>query len=275
MRKTSGAIVCPRCERLLDASEPSCPHCGAWQPGLFGFGPMLQRWLGGALDLTAAITVLCGALYVLTLLLDPMAIFQLRGGIFGILSPSGDALFRAGMTGRYIVVAGRWWTLCTAIFLHGGLLHIFFNMMVMRMYLPNVSQLFGPVRAFLIFMVAGVLGFVLSITFGGHNSVGASGAIFGLLGALISYGRRTGQTHITGQLWGSAIMMFFMGFMMSGVDNWAHAGGFAGGYLCANFMPTAGRREQLGELLLAGFFSIATLAGFLLSMIGFTPGVPR
>ncbi|MBI5168790.1 MAG: rhomboid family intramembrane serine protease [Candidatus Eisenbacteria bacterium] len=275
MRQRTGAIVCPRCERLIGASEERCPHCGAWQPGMFGFGPALSRWLGGSLDLANAITVTCVALYLLSLALDPGAILSFSGGIFGILSPSGDALFKLGMTGPYAVFGGRPWTLCTAIFLHGGALHILFNMAVMRMYLPNVEHLFGPVRAFLIFMVAGILGFVVSVVFGGHNSVGASGAIFGLLGALISYGRRTGQSHITNQLWGSAIMMFLMGFMMSGVDNFAHAGGFAGGFVCANFMPTAGRREQAGELAVAGLLSVITLVGFVLSLFGFSFGGMR
>lgn len=272
MRQRTGAIVCPRCERLIAANEKRCPNCGTWQPGMFGFGPALNRWLGGKLDITNTITMACVALYVLSLALDPMAIFNFSGGIFGILSPSGDALFSLGMTGRYAVYGGRFWTLCTAIFLHGGVLHILFNMAVMRMYLPNVEHLFGPVRAFLIFMIAGILGFVASVFLGGHNSVGASGAIFGLLGALISYGRRTGQSHITNQLWGSAIMMFVMGFLMSGVDNFAHAGGFLGGFVCANFMPTAGRREQPGELIAAGLLSVITIAGFVLSLVGWSPG---
>jgi len=274
MRQKTGAIVCPRCERLIGASEPRCPFCGAVQPGLFGFGPALYRWLGGGLDLTNTITLTCVALYVLSLALDPMALLHPQG-LFGILAPSGEALFKLGMTGRFSLYAGRWWTLCTAVFLHGGILHILFNMVIMRQYLPNVVHLFGTVRAFLIYMIAGVAGFALSVTFGGHNSVGASGAIFGLLGALIAYGRRTGQSHITNQLWGSAIMMFLMGFMMSGVDNWAHAGGFAGGFLCANFMPTVGRREQMPELLAAGALTLITVAGFVLSLIGFAPGLMR
>ncbi|MFN8587455.1 MAG: rhomboid family intramembrane serine protease [Candidatus Eisenbacteria bacterium] len=276
MRQRTGAIVCPRCERLIAANEKRCPNCGTWQPGMFGYGPALSRWLGGSLDITNAITLTCVALYVLSLALDPMAIFQFRGGIFGILSPSGEALFKLGMTGGYQLVTGQWWTLCTAIFLHGGVLHILFNMAVMRQYLPNVEHLFGPVRAYTIFMIAGIAGFALSagtgLFFGVHNTVGASGAIFGLLGALISYGRRTHQSFVTNQLWGSAIMMFVMGFLMSGVDNWAHAGGFAGGYLCAQFMPTAGRREQAGELVLAGVLTLVTVAGFVLSLFGFAPG---
>lgn len=274
MRKTTGAIVCPKCERLVSASEPRCPFCGAWRPGMFGFGPVLQRWLGGAFDLSQAITIVCAALYLLSLALDPAALLRFNG-LFGFLAPSGEALFRLGMTGRIATGLGQWWTLCTAIFLHGSLLHIIFNMAIMRQYLPNVAYLFGNVRAFLIFMVGGILGFVLSQLFGGANTVGASGAIFGLLGALISYGRRTGQSHVTGQLWTSAIMMFAMGFMMSGVNVWAHAGGFAGGYLAAEVLPFSGRRERPAELAVAAGLTLVTLAGFLLSLVGYAPAMPH
>ena len=158
------------------------------------------------------------------------------------------------------------------MFLHGSLLHILFNMVIMRRYLPMVADLFGNVRAFVIFMAAGIAGYVLSNALGGHNTIGASGAIFGLLGALISYGRRTGQSQVTGQLWMSALMMFVMSFLMGGhVNNWAHAGGFGGGFLAAQLMPTTHRREGPGLLLLAGALAFVTVAGFVLSFLGFAP----
>jgi rhomboid protease GluP len=275
MRRATGAVVCPNCERLVSAQEQRCPYCGAWQPGMFGFGPALRKMFGGQLDLSNVITVTCGVLYVLSLALDPRAIFQVSG-IFDILSPSGQALFRLGMTGGVQLAAGQWWTLCTACFLHGSILHILFNMVIMRRYLPMVADLFGNLRAFVIFMVAGIAGFVLSGFLGGHNTIGASGAIFGLLGALISYGRRTGQSYVTGQLWTSAILMFVMSFMMGGqVNNWAHAGGFAGGFLAAQLMPTTHRGEGPGLMALAGSLALLTLAGFVLSFIGFAPALLR
>jgi rhomboid protease GluP len=238
---------------------------------MFGYGPALQRLLGGQLDLNNIITVVCAAMYLLSLALDPAALLHF-GGIFDILSPSGEALFRLGMTGGFQLAAGQWWTLCTACFLHGSILHILFNMVIMRRYLPMVADLFGNVRAFVIFMAAGIAGYVLSAILGGHNTIGASGAIFGLMGALISYGRRTGQSQVTGQLWMSAILMFVMSFMMGGaVNNWAHAGGFVGGYLAAQVMPTTHRGEGPGMLALAGGLALVTVAGFVLSFIGFAP----
>lgn len=267
--------MCPNCERLVSVNEAKCPFCGAWRPGMFGYGPALSRLLGGKLDLSNAITVFCVALFLLSLAIDPMAILHM-GGIFDLLSPSGEALDRLGMTGGFAMARGQWWTVATAVFLHGGLIHILFNMVIMRRYLPMLTDLYGNVRAFLIFMAGGILGFVLSNLVTSHNTIGASGAIFGLLGALISYGRRTGQSYVTQQLWISAIMMFaFSFFMSSGVNNWAHAGGFVGGFLAAELMPTTHRRESVAEMALAGLLSLATVAGVVLSFIGFAPALYR
>jgi len=273
MRKTSGSLICPGCGRLVSVNEERCPYCGAWRPGMFGYGPALQRFLGGQLDLTNAITGFCVVLYVISLALDPAALLHM-GGIFDLLSPSGRVLLHMGMTGRVPLALGQWWTLCTAVFLHGSLLHLLFNMFIMRRYLQMVTDLFGAARSFLIFMAAGIFGFVVSNLVSGNYTIGASGSIFGLLGALISYGRRTGQHTVTNQLWTSAIAMFVMSFFMgANVNNWAHAGGFVGGFVAAELMPTTLRRENMGELLLVGGLALVTLAGFALSLFGVTPAV--
>jgi len=262
--------VCPNCGRLVGVSAPKCPNCGAWQPGLFGYGPALHRAFGGQLDLGNGITVACCILYALSLALDPAAAFRMRG-IFDLLSPSGQALFQLGMTGGLAWSAGQWWTLCTAVFLHGSLLHIVFNMLIMRQYMPNVVDLFGVPRAFLIYMAGGVGGFLISNVVTHHPTIGASGAIFGLLGALIAYGRRTGQSYITQQLGMSALFMFLMGFMMNSTNNWAHAGGFAAGYGSSLMLRTIDRREGPGLILLAAGVALVTLAGFALSYFGYAP----
>jgi len=237
---------------------------------MFGFAPAIQRALGGSFDLSNVITLWCVALYVLALALDPAAILRMRG-LFDLLSPSGGALFRLGMTGGLAWVAGQLWTLCTATFLHGSILHILFNMLIMRQFLPNVVHLWGVPRAFVVFMAGGVGGFLLSNVVTGHPTVGASGAIFGLLGALISYGRRTHQTAVTQQLWLSALFMFLMGFTMGSVNNWAHGGGFAAGFVAAELMPATSRREGPGVLVLAAVLALVSVVGVVLSFIGFAP----
>ena len=264
MRKRSGAVVCPNCGKLVDVNEPVCPYCGHAAPGMFGYGPALRRFLGN-LDLSAAVIGGSVVLYVLSLLIDPRAIFRMAG-MFDFLAPSSGALAVLGMTGGFAVAQGRWWTLLTAIFLHGSVLHLLFNMVITRQYLPNVVELFGTARAWVIFVAAGVVGFLLSNLAVGVPTIGASGAIFGLLAALIVYGRRTGQHAVTQQLWISAAMMFAFGFLMPSVNNWAHAGGFAGGFVAAEALSFAGRRESRWLLLLAWGSAVAVVGAFALQL---------
>ncbi len=260
-------MICPQCGKLIGIAEEKCPFCGAWQPGLYGYAPKLQRLFGTRLDLIPLVVSACVALYVASLALDPRAILQVRG-LFDILSPSMRALYQLGMTGGVAWQQGWWWTLLTAIYLHGSLLHIFFNVMWIRNLGPAVADYYGPARGFVIFSVAGALGFLVSNLASGTPSVGASGSIFGLLAALIVYGRRAGGSAITAQLWQWAILMFVMGFLMPSVNNWAHAGGFAGGWAAATVMRFSHeKRESPLVQILALALLVLTAAGFLLSFL--------
>ncbi len=260
MRKRTGAVVCPGCGRLVDVSERMCPYCGRPAPGMFGFGPVLQRFTGG-FDLSVVVIGVCIALYVLTLILDPRGLFRMAG-MFDILAPTTAALAALGMTGGFAMARGQWWTLITAVFLHGSLLHLLFNMAITRQYLPNVVDLYGAARAWVIFLVAGVSGFALSNVAAGVPTIGASGSIFGLLAALIVYGRRTRQHAVAQQLWMSAGVMFLFGFIMPSVNNWAHAGGFAGGFIAAEALSFSGRRASPVLLTVAWGTALITAAAF-------------
>lgn len=265
MRKRSGAVVCPNCEKLVDVSEPTCPFCGYTAPGMFGYGPAIQKFFR-KLDLSIVVIGACVVLYVLALVLDPRAIFRMAG-MFDILAPTSGALAVLGMTGGFAMAQGRWWTLLTAIFLHGSLLHLLFNMVITRQYLPHVIDLYGGARAWVIFLAGGVIGFGLSNLAMGVPTIGASGAIFGLLAALIVYGRRTRQTAVTQQLWMSAAVMFAFGFFMPSVNNWAHAGGFAGGFVAAEALSFSGRRESRWLLVVAWGTAALVVAAFILQLV--------
>jgi rhomboid protease GluP len=270
MRQTQGSMICPKCGRLIGVTQESCPYCGAWRPGMFGYAPVLQRWFGTKFDIVPLIVSACVVLYIVALVLQPDAIFQMRG-LFSFLSPGTRALYQLGMTGGVAWSQGWWWTLLTAIYLHGGLLHIFFNVMWIRNLGPSVAEVYGPARAFVIFSVAGALGFLASNLISGAPSIGASGSIFGLLAALIVYGRQRGSSVLTNQLWQWAIVMFAMGFFMSGVNNWAHAGGFAGGWLSAQAMRFSDdHRESPGVQVLALGLLALTAVGFVLSFLRVT-----
>ncbi|MDA0746382.1 MAG: rhomboid family intramembrane serine protease [bacterium] len=253
--------------------KKTCPHCGAYRPGLWGLGPALSRAFGRKIDILTLIPTTCIALFVLSLLLDLGEALNVSGGLFGMLSPSGPALYALGMTGGYASLQGQWWTIFTAIYLHGGLLHILFNVLWIRQLGPEVGDLYGPVRYFIIFTVGGVLGFVLSNALSGAPTVGASGSIFGLLAALIVYGRQRGGsagTMMTRQIWQWAILLFVFGFFMSGVNNFAHGGGFIGGWISSRLLVSgAGRGESRALILLTLALLAVTALGFGLSFYSY------
>ena len=269
MRQTEGSMICPRCGKLIGVNEERCPFCGAWRPGMFGYMPMFRRGFA-QLDFTRIIIASCATLYLISLLLQPSAIFN-SNGIFNLLSPSGRALYQLGMTGGASWHLHYWWTLLTAIYLHGSLMHIFFNMMVVWNVAPAVANIYGPARSFVIWTVAGAAGFLVSNLITGSPSVGASGSVFGLFAALIVYGRRVHHSVLTAQIWQWVILNFVIGFFISNVNVVAHAGGFAGGWLASMAVHLdSEKRESLAVQGLAGAMVLGTLAGFVLSFLKVT-----
>lgn len=260
------SILCPRCHKLVSADAETCLHCGQRKPGLWGATAAMRR-LGLQLNFPHLITVFCGILYLLALALDPAAIFQMQG-LMQILSPSIQASFKLGVTGTLPIFGYKfWWTPITAIYLHGSLLHIFFNMMWVRQLGPVVEDLFGPFRLFAIFTIAGITGFIASTLAGHELTLGASGSIFGLLAAAIAYGRRVGAQLFTRQFLQWAGLLFIMGFVMPGVDNWAHGGGFIGGYAAAYVFSRSSEREGLGAYLAGGLCLLATVGAFFMQFM--------
>ncbi len=230
----------------------------------FGFVPIV---IGGS-----------SILYLLTLMASGNAIFQMNG-LFSILSPSVPALFLFGASGAIPVFRfGRWWTVLSAGWLHGGLLHIVFNMMWVRQLGPATAEVIGPARTVIIYTVAGVSGFVLSSAAGAYLgflpipllrgagfTVGASAPIFGLLGALVHYGK-TGSSLVKQQALSYAVTLFVFGLIMPGVDNYAHAGGFLGGYATSAFLNPM-TRERGDHLLVAIACLVLTFLAIVFSIL--------
>jgi rhomboid protease GluP len=264
-RKTSGAILCPSCGRLTNADAAECLVCGRRNPGMWGFAGPLRQLFRSRWSFTDAVTVTCIAMYIATLLVDPVGALRPRG-LFNIFAPSNQALLTLGATGALPVQFGRWWTLLTAIYLHGGLLHILFNVLWIRQLGPAVEELFGPARLVIIFSVAGVVGFAASNFVGIPFTVGASGSIFGLLGAMVAYGRRRGGAFggmVLRQYGQWALVLFLFGFFMAGVNNVAHAGGFVGGLATGLGLTPAERRAE------TGFEHIVAAAAIVLTVVAF------
>ena len=241
-RQTEGSVICTSCGVLVGVNDDTCYNCGRRNPGLWGYGPALRR-LGN--DLGFVPIVMGGAitLYALSLLLS-------RNDIQGMLSPSFRILLLLGASGAVPVFElGHWWTLLTAGWLHANVLHVLFNVLWIRQLAPAVADLYGAGRMVIIYTASGVAGFALSsvtglffagipIIGGAGFSVGASASIFGLLGALVYYGRRTGSSHASQAGLQNALLLGIFGLIFPGVDNWAHVGGFVFGLLASIvFLP--------------------------------------
>ncbi|MCC6162637.1 MAG: rhomboid family intramembrane serine protease [Acidobacteria bacterium] len=282
-RQKQGAVVCTSCGTLVGVNDPTCLNCGRRNPGLWGYAPVLRR-LGQDLGFVQFITVSCGVLYVLTLLMSSGGLGG--GGMFSLLAPDLPSLFLFGASGAAPVFGyGRWWTVLSAGWLHGGLLHVVFNMMWVRQLGPATADIYGPGRTVILYTIAGVCGFVASsvaglwLTWfplpmlrGAQFTVGASAAIFGLLGALVYYGRRGGSSAVGSQALGYALMLGIFGFIMPGVDNFAHAGGFVGGYLAGLIMDPL-RPERIDHLLVGLICLVLSMMAIVASVLVGLPTV--
>ena len=130
---------------------------------------------------------------------------------------------------------GQYYRLLTGIFLHGGILHLLFNCYALYVIGSQVENFLGRIKFAIIYLVAGISGALFSVIFGGNfASIGASGAIFGLMGALVYFGyhyRVYLGTVIKSQIIPLIVLNLLLGFCMPGIDNFAHIGGLIGGTL--------------------------------------------
>ena len=130
---------------------------------------------------------------------------------------------------------GQYYRLLTGIFLHGGILHLLFNCYALYVIGAQVENFLGRIKFIIIYLVSGITGALFSVIFGGNfASIGASGAIFGLLGALVYFGyhyRVYLGTVIKSQIIPLIVLNLLLGFCVSGIDNFAHVGGLIGGIL--------------------------------------------
>lgn len=226
------AILCPNCRRLINPDEPHCPFCGIPSPGSRRWAASRLFNLSDPMQVIRLITYACATLFVISLLSNTRWA-SLSFDPFSLLAPDNRALVLLGATGRGpIDQYGRWWTVFTATYLHGGILHILFNMMALRQIGPLIIQEFGPSRMFLIYTLGGALGYVASYLAGTWLTLGASSAICSLIGAALYYGKSRGGHFgqmVYREVSGWVIGLFVFGLLMPGIDNWAHGGGIVGG----------------------------------------------
>lgn len=170
------------------------------------------------------------------------------------LSREGAGILEALALVKPLVAAGELWRLFTVTLVHGGLLHLFFNMYALWLAGPLVERLYGRPLFAAFYVVLALAGSLATYAFGpGTAAVGASGAIFGLFGLLLAVSRthnpvldRQGRMFL-GQIGGLIMINLVIGFVIPNIDNLAHLGGLAAG-LWLGFLIPPGRVPTLGSM---------------------------
>lgn len=271
-RQRSGSVLCPSCGKLVGVNDDVCLSCGRRRPGMWGL-TSLVRGLGKDLGFVQAVIVGNAFLYVAMLIVSHLNLQEMGGNPLTFGAPSQEAMLRFGAAGFIPVFAlHRWWTLLSAGWLHGGLLHIGFNLYWIRFLAPETAELYGPSRTVIIYSISSVTGFLASSLLSAPITLGASAPILGLLGALVLYGRRMGSSVVGRMAWTYAISMIAFGFLMPGVDNLAHLGGFAGGFLAGALLDP--RKPETGNHTVAALLCLGlTAASIVASLVVQIPGL--
>lgn len=250
------SILCPNCRKLISKDEPTCPYCGIATPGSWWKNNFWTKGFHNPQQLIKNIIYLNAGLYIISLLLNPRA-STLAVNPFQFLSPDYRIVRLLGATGTFPIDQWhRWWSLISANYLHGSLLHILFNMLALRQIGPLTIQEYGIYRMLIIYTLGGVIGFLVSYLAGVRFTIGASAAVCALIGSILYYGKSRGGVYgqaLYSQIGGWAVGIFIFGLLIPGINNWGHGGGMAGGALLGLILGYhEKKRENVTHKLLAG-----------------------
>jgi rhomboid protease GluP len=244
--------ICTHCGREFQASSDSealCPQCSAE----YLTGKPVEAAPGRLRQLLESPTIVLIALNTLVYLM-----MGLEGRRF--LTFDSELLLNWGANSGALTSGGQWWRLVTSTFEHGGLLHIALNMWCLYNLGWLAELLFGRARFTLLYLMCGIGGSLGSICWHANGvSVGASGAIFGVAGALIPamllHSNPQLRTLLKGQLTSIALFVFYnlaFGAAASGIDNAAHIGGLLTGLVLGVLFPTGpDRHARRGQMRVA------------------------
>ena len=257
------SILCPNCRKLISTSESNCPYCGTAKPAVWYKNNAWTRDFRDPNQIIKIIIAMNVVMFILSFLFNPKAT-GFSPDPFTFLAPSGRSLELLGATGFVpIYEFKRYWTLISANYLHGGILHIFFNMVAFRQLASIVIREFGLYRMFAIYTLSGVFGFWISYVFEVNWTIGASAAVCGLVGAILYYGHSRGGIYgktLYKQISIWVVFLLVFGFVVPGINNWGHGGGILAG-VALGFMLgyQEKRRENLLHKMLAGACAVVTI----------------
>ena len=162
-----------------------------------------------------------------------------------------------------IIMDGEWWRLFTSMFLHIGFLHLAMNMLALFYLGTAVEKIFGSNRFLFIYFLAGIVGSLASFSFSASVSAGASGAIFGLFGALLYFGVK--HKRVFFQTMGTSIIMVIainlvIGLSVEEIDMAAHIGGLIAGFFAAAVVNLPKQKKDKTQLLASIFTATMIIA---------------
>jgi len=273
--------LCPACGALVGITATRCHQCGAnLRFGLAAWSKGLSEFFGGHAPVTTALLILNVIVFAAEIMGTMHA--GKAGGMSILWGIDGETLYRLGACfGPSIFVGHEWYRLVTAMFLHGGLIHIGFNMMVLIDIGPMVEEIYGSARYLFLYVAMGIASYVVS-ALAGNFSVGASGAILGIIGLLIAITTKRGglqMRELRSRLISWVVTIFLLGFLARGLrtDNWAHFGGLASGFLLgklfADRLPEAGQ-ERTRAYALGWLAGIVLIVSFAMMVLHYSDPIP-
>jgi|SRR5579863_9846085 len=271
--------LCPSCGTLVGAGATRCHQCGASMTfSLAAASKSLERLLPSQSPATYGVLTLSCLLFAVSLLetIRESGFAAPTGGLAGIFdfgAVSGAVLQRLGASLPWPYEISEPWRLVTAVFLHGSVLHILFNMWVLMDIGPQIEELYGSARFLFLYVICGIGGYIVSSAML-RLSVGGSGALLGLIGVLLALtmGRRSaGMQMLRSRVIGWLIYIFVLGIFWRGVDTWAHLGGLATGFLLGKVMvdrPPASPEERRRAYALGWAAALVVAASFAMIILG-------
>jgi rhomboid protease GluP len=200
------------------------------------------------LPVTLGLITACVAVYLIVAAVGATAGIPFS---VGVLRQPGEVLALGALV-PVLVAEGEAWRLVTSVFLHSGLAHLALNMISLYFLGAFAEASFGRSRFFALYFVSGIAGGLAYLYFGSFTApaVGASGAIFGLLGGVFGFALRQGtfslQNPLIAQLLFLTAINLFLGATLPNVSNTAHIGGLIGGLIFGwLFAPTVYSRKKL------------------------------
>lgn len=271
--------TCPSCGALIVPQLSRCRQCGTYLHGTQLEGLLVEKLLPPALRAAPGVGLvflLVALAFILqALIAGPRNVFSFSGYSLRLLG----AMYGAG------ILQGEWWRFLTSPFLHGGLIHLAFNLYALTIAGPVVEEMFDRKKMWAIAVTSGVLSMVASYGWSvgvlGQTlatSVGFSGAISGLIAAAIFGGRRTGPQgkQVVQVMVRWAVYIGLFGLVVRGVDNAAHLGGFAVGAGLGFVLPlgltqtvVANRVQSVAMLAV-----LVAIVGSFVTMVQHIDGMP-